>query len=155
MDLAGVLLLRAGPADDGLQDDERRLAGLGLGGLDGGVQLLDVLDVVAGLLPVDRLDVPVEGVEALESGEALGGEGGSKGKETTGIQAEGDTGAALPQTALPSPTKPAAIDYSAMPLDRLRALDKARDATLSFLLTRIDKAEADLKALGEEPARPP
>lgn len=33
------------------------------------------------------------------------------------------------------------IDYAAMPLQRLRALAKARDATISFLLKRIDKAE--------------
>ncbi|KAI7332881.1 hypothetical protein KC315_g4432 [Hortaea werneckii] len=45
-----------------------------------------------------------------------------------------------------STPKPA-MDYSAMPLARLRALDKARDATLSFLLKRIDKADADLSAL--------
>ncbi|KAI7182551.1 hypothetical protein D0869_02741 [Hortaea werneckii] len=45
-----------------------------------------------------------------------------------------------------STSKPA-MDYSAMPLARLRALDKARDATLSFLLKRIDKADADLSAL--------
>ncbi|KAF1823889.1 ribosomal protein S5 domain 2-like protein [Dissoconium aciculare CBS 342.82] len=37
-------------------------------------------------------------------------------------------------------------DYGAMQLERLRALDKARDATLSFLLKRIDKAEAALAA---------
>ena len=40
-----------------------------------------------------------------------------------------------------------AVDYSAMPLERLKALEKARDATLSFLLKRIDKAEADLFTL--------
>lgn len=34
------------------------------------------------------------------------------------------------------------IDYTAMPLQRLRGLAKARDATLSFLLKRIDAAEA-------------
>ncbi|SMR42705.1 unnamed protein product [Zymoseptoria tritici ST99CH_1E4] len=46
-----------------------------------------------------------------------------------------------------------AMDYAAMPLARLKALDKARDATLSFLLKRIDKAEADLTSLedGEKP----
>lgn len=38
------------------------------------------------------------------------------------------------------------MDYSSMPIDRLRALEKARDATLSFLLKRIDKAEAELAA---------
>lgn len=39
-----------------------------------------------------------------------------------------------------------AVDYHQMPLDRLRVLDKARDATLSFLLKRIDKAEAEVEA---------
>lgn len=42
-----------------------------------------------------------------------------------------------------------AVQYGTMSLERLRALDKARDATLSFLLKRIDKAEAELKALGQ------
>jgi putative IMPACT (imprinted ancient) family translation regulator len=36
------------------------------------------------------------------------------------------------------------IDYEAMTVERLRALDKARDATLAFLLKRIDKAESEL-----------
>ena len=58
VDLAGVLLAGGRPADDRLQDDDRRLVGLALGGLDRGVQLGDVLDVLAGLLPVDRLHVP-------------------------------------------------------------------------------------------------
>ncbi|KAK4560707.1 hypothetical protein LTR86_005285 [Recurvomyces mirabilis] len=52
-----------------------------------------------------------------------------------------------------SPAKPA-LEYSYMPIDRLRALDKARDATLAFLLKRIEKAEADLAALGEAPKQP-
>lgn len=46
-------------------------------------------------------------------------------------------------TAAPAP------DYDSMQLSRLRSLEKARDATLSFLLKRIDKAEANLKALAE------
>jgi hypothetical protein len=41
----------------------------------------------------------------------------------------------------------AKVDYPTMTLERLRATEKARDATLSFLLKRIDKAEADLTAL--------
>jgi len=49
----------------------------------------------------------------------------------------------------PSALATPAVDYSAMVIERLRALDKARDATLSFLLKRIDKADADLKALSE------
>ncbi|KAK5127031.1 hypothetical protein LTR85_008390 [Meristemomyces frigidus] len=64
----------------------------------------------------------------------------------------------LSQTADTAPKPSAAVmDYSGMPIDRLRALDKARDATLSFLLKRIDKAEADLAALGDTatPREPP
>ena len=62
MDLAGVLLVRRGPADDGAQRDERRAVGLGLRGQHRVVQRLDVLVVVvlvgvAGA-PVDRLHVP-------------------------------------------------------------------------------------------------
>ena len=40
-------------------------------------------------------------------------------------------------------TKPN-VDYGLIPLERLKALEKARDATLSFLLKRIDRAEAEL-----------
>jgi hypothetical protein len=65
MDLAGILLAGGGPPDDRLQDDERRLVALALGGLDGRVQLGDVFDVLAGLLPVDGLDVPAVGLVAL------------------------------------------------------------------------------------------
>lgn len=38
----------------------------------------------------------------------------------------------------------AALEYPSMPVDRLRQLEKARDATISFLLKRIDRAEAEL-----------
>ena len=65
VDAARVLLARARPADDRLQDDERRLVGLALRRLDRRVELGDVLDVVAGLLPVDGLHVPVVGLVAL------------------------------------------------------------------------------------------
>lgn len=41
----------------------------------------------------------------------------------------------------------AAVDYTKLHVERLRTMEKARDATLGFLLKRIDKAEADLKAL--------
>lgn len=42
------------------------------------------------------------------------------------------------------PGQQTGIDYDTMSVERLRALDKARDATLAFLLKRIDKAEVDL-----------
>ena len=59
MGLAGVLLARRWPGDDGAQHDQRRLVGDCLGRLDRRVQLGDVLFVDAGLLPVDHLGVPV------------------------------------------------------------------------------------------------
>ncbi|KEF57207.1 uncharacterized protein A1O9_07397 [Exophiala aquamarina CBS 119918] len=40
-------------------------------------------------------------------------------------------------------TKPQAMDYSHMPMPRLRQLEKARDATIAFILKQIDKAEAE------------
>lgn len=40
--------------------------------------------------------------------------------------------------------KTAPIDYDQMSVDKLKMLEKARDATLSFLLKRIDKAEAEM-----------
>lgn len=39
------------------------------------------------------------------------------------------------------------VDYASLPVERLRLLEKARDATLAFLLKRIDKADADIAAL--------
>lgn len=38
-------------------------------------------------------------------------------------------------------TPPKKIDYSSMPVERLRQLDKARDATVAWLLKEIDKAD--------------
>lgn len=52
------------------------------------------------------------------------------------------------QTPSSSATSKPITDYTVMPIERLRALDKARDATIAFLLKRIDKAEAELKANG-------
>jgi hypothetical protein len=48
-----------------------------------------------------------------------------------------------PSTSQPTITSPAKkqVDYSIMPLQTLRQLDKARDATISFILKQIDKAE--------------
>ncbi len=70
VDLAGVLLARARPADDRLQDDDRGPRRLALGGFDRAMQLGDVLDVLARLLPVDGLHVPAVGLIAL--GHVLG-----------------------------------------------------------------------------------
>lgn len=55
-----------------------------------------------------------------------------------------------PKTETPTSSAKPATDYTTIPLDRLRALDKARDATLGFLLKRIDKAEANLAAKNED-----
>ncbi|GAB7365197.1 hypothetical protein MBLNU230_g6283t1 [Neophaeotheca triangularis] len=46
------------------------------------------------------------------------------------------------RAAIVAPPTP---DYGSMPLAKLRALEKARDATLAFLLKRIDKAESQLQ----------
>ncbi|GIZ40017.1 hypothetical protein CKM354_000337300 [Cercospora kikuchii] len=64
-----------------------------------------------------------------------------------GIAAAKDANADAQQATALTPTANASMDYSTLPLDRLRALEKARDATLSFLLKRIDKAEGDLAKL--------
>lgn len=54
------------------------------------------------------------------------------------------------------PETKASIEYDKMSVDRLKTLEKARDATLSFLLKRIDKAEAELASLEiEEPELQP
>ncbi|TID27534.1 hypothetical protein E2P81_ATG00290 [Venturia nashicola] len=42
------------------------------------------------------------------------------------------------------------INYEGMPFARLQALDNARDATIEFLLKKIDKAEADQKEAAEK-----
>ncbi|KAK0250016.1 hypothetical protein LTR91_021937 [Friedmanniomyces endolithicus] len=77
------------------------------------------------------------GVAGLEGGD---GEDGGAG------EAEGRSSAAVGVAVSPSRAAPG---YPSMTIDRLRALDKARDATLAFLLKRISKAEADLAALDQ------
>lgn len=97
---------------------------------------IEVLRALAAEKEVKVKGAIVAGVETLT--------GESSGQEVP------TTASKEPVVAAPKPT----MDYSTMPLDRLRGLDKARDATISFLLKRIDKAEADLKALAE-PKEPP
>lgn len=58
---------------------------------------------------------------------------------------------ASPPRAVPG-VQPAGLDYDSMSVERLRALDKARDATLAFLLKRIDKAESTLAKVSRERA---
>ncbi|KAK0948214.1 hypothetical protein LTR48_000024 [Friedmanniomyces endolithicus] len=77
-------------------------------------------------------------------------EGGGGSDEVAGTAVVQSSAAAVVDV---SPGK-AAPGYPSMPIDRLRALDKARDATLAFLLKRISKAEADLAALGEAKEQP-
>lgn len=55
-----------------------------------------------------------------------------------------ESAAALNESKLLSP-KQQAIDYASLPLQRLRALDKARDSTIAFLLKQIDAAEARIR----------
>ena len=68
-----------------------------------------------------------------------------------GVQAEAlSDGGNKPQYQSHSPAK--VPQYDGMPLARLQALERARDATISFLLKRIDRAEAETKAF--EKGRP-
>ncbi|KAK3111280.1 hypothetical protein LTR53_013621 [Teratosphaeriaceae sp. CCFEE 6253] len=103
---------------------------------------VEVLRAMAGEKEGRVRDALLAGMAGLEGGE----------KPADGAGAPPVT-VASPITAAVSPKKPA-VDYSSMPLDRLRALDKARDATLSFLLKRISKADSDLIDL-RDPDRPP
>jgi hypothetical protein len=53
--------------------------------------------------------------------------------------ASGDSSQTVTDASKHSPTKKP--DYSAMPLQTLRQLDKVRDATIAWILREIDKAE--------------
>ncbi len=55
------------------------------------------------------------------------------------VGASADPGEKTASARQPTPTKK--IDYSAMPLQALRQLDKARDATKAWILKKIDEAE--------------
>lgn len=92
-----------------------------------------------------------EVVEGFGGGDARG-----VGGEEVVVDATRDTEPPAPRSE--AVALPAAVDYGSMEVGRLRALDKARDATLGFLLKRIDKAEAELAAHGkgsEEKTEPP
>lgn len=80
--------------------------------------------------------------QAREAIEAKSGNAQEADDQPVVVDATRET--ATPPTKKDTPAQPVAIDYSQMTVDRLRALDKARDATLAFLLKRIDKAEAEL-----------
>jgi len=100
-------------------------------------QSIDVLRKLAGEKEKKVREGILAGVDALTSRDGNMQQDGEVAKADTQDSAQGE---------LVPAAKPA-VDYSTMPLDRLKALDKARDATLSFLLKRIDKAEADIAAL--------
>nr|POF12945.1 impact family member c14c8.09c [Quercus suber] len=65
-------------------------------------------------------------------------------------QVEGTTEKTTAPPSTGRPSLPVEANYSAMPLVKLRAVDMSRDATISFLLKRIAKAETDLAAILEE-----
>ena len=54
-------------------------------------------------------------------------------------------------TKTSTPTK--AIDYNALPLPRLKALERARDASIAFLLKKIDAAEEQQQHDGKAPLK--
>lgn len=57
-------------------------------------------------------------------------------------------------TPAPATPKPQTIDYTQMPLPRLRQLEKARDATIAFILKHIEKAEADAEVEAKSELQP-
>lgn len=85
--------------------------------------------------------------QVKEAAEAKAGDPSGADGQSVVVDATRDT--APPPHRSEAAAQPAAIDYSSMEVGRLRALDKARDATLGFLLKRIDKAEAELAASGK------
>lgn len=92
-----------------------------------------------------------EAVEGVGDGDASG-----VGGEEVVVDATRDSDPTAPRSE--PVVQPPAVDYGSMEVGRLRALDKARDATLGFLLKRIDKAEAELAAREkrtEEKTEPP
>ena len=52
----------------------------------------------------------------------------------------------VPQNTSPVSPPTKKMDYTAMPLEQLKRLDKARDATIAWILKGIDKAEAEAEA---------
>jgi putative IMPACT (imprinted ancient) family translation regulator len=79
---------------------------------------------------------------AKETAESESGGAGSINNQAIIVDATRDTVPTPPRKEPGSQTP--GIDYEVMTVERLRALDKARDATLAFLLKRIDKAETQL-----------
>jgi putative IMPACT (imprinted ancient) family translation regulator len=65
------------------------------------------------------------------------------------LQKERDCRAAQGQADGETPTSSSqsGVDYTSMPVERLRKLETARDATIAFLLRRIDEADSVLATL--------
>ncbi|KAK5117616.1 hypothetical protein LTR62_005039 [Meristemomyces frigidus] len=100
-------------------------------------QSIEVLRTMAAEKEGRVRGVLVREMDGLDDGEGKGVEAGANTQES-----------ATTQEVAVSPWRPA-VDYTTMSLERLQALDRAKDATLGFLLKRIAKAEKDLAALGE------
>lgn len=119
------------------------------------VKALGARDQSIGVLRALAMEKEKQAKDALETKDN-GDEG--VGEQPIIVDATRDT---VPPPPKKDPsTQPAGIDYEAMSVERLRALDKARDATLSFLLKRIDKAELELAKAGkskdeDEESKPP
>jgi putative IMPACT (imprinted ancient) family translation regulator len=78
---------------------------------------------------------------AKEAADAESSAAGGLNSQPIIVDATRDT---VPPPPRPEPSSQTGIDYTTMTVERLRALDKARDATLAFVLKRIDKAESAL-----------
>ena len=92
----------------------------------------------------DESILVLRGLVAEKERQVKEGQAGKAGAEEVDL-----SGAVTDSSVLPSPAKQT-VQYDSFPILRLRTLEKARDATLAFLLKRIDVAEAALAAL--EPA---
>ena len=74
--------------------------------------------------------------------------GGPESSQTSQGQSSSSAGGnddVVAKSALVTTTKPQAMDYGQMPMSKLRQFEKARDATIAFILKQIDKAEAEEK----------
>jgi hypothetical protein len=86
---------------------------------------------------------------------------GTESKTGTGTETgdgKPDSSPALPSTAAStdsavSPTKK--LDYRSMSLARLKQLERARDATIAFILRQLDKVEEEQKAREKDMAAAP
>lgn len=70
-------------------------------------------------------------------------------------KAENSASSSTPAVEPPASTPSATIDYSPMPLSKLKQLEKAKDTTIAWILKQIDEAEADVppKSVSIEPGK--